>query len=130
MDTFGFPTLPLHPPFFRAGPPAAGRTGSGKSSLAIALFRIVEPCGGSIALDGVDTSSVPLSTLRSRLSIIPQDPVLFSTTLRANMDPFQRHSDEELKHALAQVRLSHLPLDSAVSEGGGNLSVGERQLLW
>lgn len=106
-----------------------GRTGSGKSSLAIALFRIVEACGGSIELDGVDTTAVPLALLRSRLSIIPQDPVLFSTNIRANVDPFGKHADADLKQALDQVRLGHLALDAPVAEGGSNLSVGERQLL-
>ena len=106
-----------------------GRTGSGKSSLGIALFRIVEPCSGAVLLDGVDTSTVPLAVLRSRLSIIPQDPVLFSTTLRENLDPFNLHDDAALTEALGRVRLGHLNLNLAVAEGGSNLSVGERQLL-
>jgi ABC-type multidrug transport system fused ATPase/permease subunit len=106
-----------------------GRTGSGKSSLSVALFRMVEPCGGRILIDGVDIGGVPLETLRSRLSIIPQDPVLFSTTLRLNVDPFGAHPPGDVTAALAAVRLDKYPLDMPISEGGGNLSVGERQCL-
>lgn len=82
-----------------------GRTGAGKSSLIAALFRLA-PIEGSIFIDAVETSSVSLETLRSHISIIPQDPVLFSGTLRSNLDPFQRHSDNELYNALKQVSLS------------------------
>jgi len=106
-----------------------GRTGSGKSSLAVALFRLVEPCGGSVVIDGVDCAAVPLPLLRGRLSIIPQEPVLFSASLRRNVDPFGQHSDEALRAALARVRLGDRDLDMEVAEGGANLSVGERQLL-
>ena len=106
-----------------------GRTGSGKSSLAVALFRLVEPCGGRICLDGVDLAGVPLAHLRSRLSIIPQEPWLLSTTLRRNVDPLGEHSEEVLREALGRVRLGSHALDMEIAEGGSNLSVGERQLV-
>ena len=112
-----------------------GRTGAGKSSLTLALFRIIEPATGTIKIDGVDVSKLGLHKLRSRLTIIPQDPILFSGTLRHNLDPFQQYSDEAVWEAL---RHSHLydfvsglaaGLDHEVTEGGENLSVGQRQLI-
>ncbi|XP_078610721.1 ATP-binding cassette sub-family C member 9-like isoform X2 [Branchiostoma floridae x Branchiostoma japonicum] len=112
-----------------------GRTGSGKSSLTLALFRIIDNFKGKITIDGLEISRVPLTTLRSRLSIIPQDPVLFSGSVRYNLDPFDKCSDEELWEALeiAQLKtlVSELPnkLDEAVSDGGENFSVGQRQLF-
>ncbi|CAM9196721.1 unnamed protein product, partial [Ectocarpus fasciculatus] len=114
-----------------------GRTGAGKSSLMLALFRIVEPEGGSkIMIDGVDTLSVSLNTLRSRLTIIPQDPVMFSGTLRYNLDPFLRYTDQEVWEALERVQLKDdvlekfpLKLEHEISERGENISVGQRQLL-
>ena len=98
-------------------------------------FRITEPAAGSITIDGIDISRLGLGTLRSGLTIIPQDPVLFSGSLRMNLDPFSGHSDKELWTALEVAHLrsyvSTLPgaLDYNVSEGGGNLSVGQRQLV-
>lgn len=112
-----------------------GRTGAGKSSLLLALFRMVEPSGGRILIDGVDTQNIALETLRSRIAIIPQDPVLFAGTVRRNLDPFSEFSEVELWNALKRAHLfsalNALPekLESKVNEGGSNFSVGQRQLL-
>jgi len=112
-----------------------GRTGSGKSSLTAALFRVVEICGGTIEIDGVDTASLGLRELRRGLFIIPQDPVLFSATLRFNVDPFDEYDDAQVTAALVDASLgaflASLPLGLAdvLSEGGSNLSVGQRQLV-
>ncbi|XP_064537338.1 multidrug resistance-associated protein 1 isoform X7 [Drosophila montana] len=112
-----------------------GRTGAGKSSLTLALFRIIESAGGKILIDGIDIATMGLHMLRSRLTIIPQDPVLFSGSLRSNLDPFEVKTDDELWKAL---ELSHLKafaksltagLNHEISEGGENLSVGQRQLV-
>ena len=112
-----------------------GRTGAGKSSLTLALFRIIEPAGGRIEIDGVDTSALGLHRLRSGLTIIPQDPVLFTGDLRFNLDPTGRHSDAELWESLEHAHLKEFVsglsqgLDHEVSEGGENFSVGQRQLI-
>ncbi|KAF3909237.1 hypothetical protein ABW20_dc0104339 [Dactylellina cionopaga] len=140
-----------------------GRTGAGKSSLTLALFRFLKAREGSIVIDGLDISKINLKDLRSRLAIIPQDPVLFSGTIRSNLDPFNDHTDDECRNALFSVNLvststAHTSgtvtpnqegtttpggsssttnananifasLDSKVSEGGLNLSQGQRQLL-
>ena len=111
-----------------------GRTGAGKSSLLSVLFRLAEPYG-SITIDGVETSSLGLHDLRKKMSIIPQDPVLFSGTMRYNLDPFDDYSDAELWHVLEQVQLKEAVeqlegrLEGEVSEGGSNFSVGQRQLV-
>lgn len=111
-----------------------GRTGAGKSSLINALFRLSYN-EGSIIIDGRNTSSMGLHDLRKKISIIPQEPVLFSGTMRFNLDPFDEYSDEKLWSALEEVKLkqaiTELPhgLQSRISEGGGNFSVGQRQLV-
>ncbi|KAJ5757946.1 uncharacterized protein N7511_006640 [Penicillium nucicola] len=143
-----------------------GRTGAGKSSLTLALFRFLEARSGQIIIDGLDVSKIKLHDLRSRLAIIPQDPVLFSGTVRSNLDPFGEYSDTELYDSLARVHLiseadddeltltsrtatprqpseagtepvpkqktnanAFTSLSATISEGGLNLSQGQRQLL-
>jgi ATP-binding cassette, subfamily C (CFTR/MRP), member 1 len=122
-----------------------GRTGAGKSSLMVALMRIVELSGGEITIDGVDTSTIGLAKLRKSISVIPQDPCLFSGTIRDNLDPFSDFDDDELYKCLESVGLSkglaasaHSTmsantridsLDDVVLEGGSNLSLGQRQLI-
>ncbi|ORX49049.1 P-loop containing nucleoside triphosphate hydrolase protein [Hesseltinella vesiculosa] len=131
-----------------------GKTGCGKSTLTLAIFRFLEYVGDSkITIDGVDISQVPLHDLRSRLTIIPQDPILFSGTLRSNMAPFSEFSDADILEAFQRVNLIHPSsstsaansvqgsqdqpvnqnifdnLDSPITEGGHNLSQGQRQLL-
>uniref|UniRef100_A0A8C3KM63 Canalicular multispecific organic anion transporter 1 n=1 Tax=Calidris pygmaea TaxID=425635 RepID=A0A8C3KM63_9CHAR len=112
-----------------------GRTGAGKSSLTNCLFRVLEAAGGSIFIDEVDIATIGLHDLRQNLTIIPQDPVLFTGTLRMNLDPFDQYTDEEVWKALELAHLKTyvqtLPegLLHLVSEGGENLSVGQRQLV-
>ncbi|XP_035914952.1 multidrug resistance-associated protein 1 isoform X5 [Anopheles stephensi] len=112
-----------------------GRTGAGKSSLTLALFRIIESAGGSIVIDGQDIAQLGLHALRSRLTIIPQDPVLFSGTLRINLDPFNAQSDDDIWKALEHAHLKSFVkgltagINHEVTEGGENLSVGQRQLI-
>ncbi|CAH1101123.1 unnamed protein product [Psylliodes chrysocephalus] len=107
-----------------------GRTGAGKSTLIAALFRLTK-IEGSIIIDDVDITKLRLSELRSKISIIPQEPVLFSATVRFNVDPFGKVSDEEIWRALENVELRHAitSLDSEIREGGSNFSTGQRQLL-
>ncbi|XP_029681721.1 ATP-binding cassette sub-family C member 9 isoform X3 [Takifugu rubripes] len=112
-----------------------GRTGSGKSSLSLAFFNMVDIFEGKIVIDGIDICKLPLQTLRSRLSIILQDPILFSGSIRFNLDPEKTCSDDRLWEALEIAQLKHmvkaLPggLDAVVTEGGENFSVGQRQLF-
>lgn len=112
-----------------------GRTGAGKSSMLNALFRIVELERGRILVDDCDISKFGLADLRKVLSIIPQSPVLFSGTVRFNLDPFGEHNDADLWEALERAHLKEVirrnafGLDAEVSEGGENFSVGQRQLL-
>jgi ABC-type multidrug transport system fused ATPase/permease subunit len=120
-----------------------GRTGAGKSSIMTTLFRMVEISGGQITIDGIDISKIGLADLRSRLSIIPQDPTLFRGTIRSNLDPFNEHTDLELWSALRQADLvgeetpidpdlekkGRIHLDSVVEEEGLNFSLGQRQLM-
>ncbi|EDK97393.1 multidrug resistance-associated protein 1 isoform 1 [Mus musculus] len=112
-----------------------GRTGAGKSSLTLGLFRINESAEGEIIIDGVNIAKIGLHNLRFKITIIPQDPVLFSGSLRMNLDPFSQYSDEEVWMALELAHLkgfvSALPdkLNHECAEGGENLSVGQRQLV-
>ncbi|XP_075798821.1 multidrug resistance-associated protein 1-like [Microtus pennsylvanicus] len=112
-----------------------GRTGAGKSSLTLGLFRINESSEGEIIIDGVNIAKIGLHNLRFKITIIPQDPVLFSGSLRMNLDPFSQYSDEEVWMALELAHLkgfvSALPdkLNHECAEGGENLSVGQRQLV-
>uniref|UniRef100_A0A671UVN2 ATP binding cassette subfamily C member 4 (PEL blood group) n=1 Tax=Sparus aurata TaxID=8175 RepID=A0A671UVN2_SPAAU len=111
-----------------------GRTGAGKSSLISALFRLAEP-EGRIMIDGFRTSEIGLHTLRQKMSIIPQDPVLFTGTVRKNLDPFRQHTDEDLWNALQEVQMKavveDLPnkLETVLMESGSNFSMGQRQLV-
>ena len=111
-----------------------GRTGAGKSSLALALFRLAEP-NGSIKIDNVEVLTLGLHDLRRHLSIIPQDPVLFTGTIRYNLDPFGYYDNEEIWRSLEQVQLKWSVelldegLEAMVTEGGSNFSVGQRQLF-
>lgn len=126
-----------------------GRTGAGKSTLTLALFRFLNASAGRILINGIDISTIKLSGLRSRLAIVPQDPVLFSGSIRSNLDPSNEYTDGELLDVLSQVHLNSQPanpvmnppqtnktnpqifnsLSTPISEGGQNLSQGQRQLL-
>ncbi|KAG0794583.1 hypothetical protein G6F22_005317 [Rhizopus arrhizus] len=135
-----------------------GRTGSGKSTMGLSFFRFLEASKGSIIIDGIDVATIGLEDLRSRLTIIPQDAVLFDGTIRSNLDPFDEHSDEAVWESLERAHLAnpsdrtkHLPgsndsssnsvdvdegfsssitnLTQKVSEGGNNFSQGQRQLI-
>ncbi|KAE9379682.1 putative ABC transporter [Stipitochalara longipes BDJ] len=117
-----------------------GRTGAGKSSIMSTLFRLVELSSGSISIDSIDIATIGLYDLRSRMTIIPQDPTLFRGTIRSNLDPFNEHQDLELWNALRQADLvdgeqsmsdksGRIHLDLAVEDEGLNFSLGQRQLL-
>ncbi|XP_024965502.1 ABC transporter C family member 3-like isoform X1 [Cynara cardunculus var. scolymus] len=112
-----------------------GRTGSGKSTLIQTLFRIIEPTMGAIFIDEINISTIGLHDLRSKLSIIPQDPTMFQGTVRSNMDPLEQYTDEQIWEALDkcqlgnEVRRKEGKLDSAVDENGENWSMGQRQLV-
>uniref|UniRef100_A0AAQ6AM15 ATP-binding cassette, sub-family C (CFTR/MRP), member 3 n=1 Tax=Amphiprion ocellaris TaxID=80972 RepID=A0AAQ6AM15_AMPOC len=112
-----------------------GRTGAGKSSMTLCLFRLLEAAAGEITIDDVKIAEIGLHDLRSKLTIIPQEPVLFSGTLRMNLDPFEKYTDEDvwkaLEHSHLQKFVSNQPakLELECSEGGENLSVGQRQLV-
>ncbi|XP_042489373.1 ABC transporter C family member 3-like isoform X2 [Macadamia integrifolia] len=112
-----------------------GRTGSGKSTLVQTLFRMFEPTAGQIWIDGINISNIGVHDLRSRLSIIPQDPTMFEGTLRSNLDPLEKYTDEQIWEALDrcqlgdEVRKKEGKLDSIVAENGENWSMGQRQLV-
>ncbi|KAH0363074.1 P-loop containing nucleoside triphosphate hydrolase protein, partial [Aureobasidium melanogenum] len=118
-----------------------GRTGAGKSSILSTLFRLVELSHGTIIIDGMNIAKIGLHDLRSRLSIIPQDPTLFQGTIRSNLDPFNKHTDLELWSALRQADLvsdnqgtngiggQHTNLDTSIEEAGANFSLGQRQMI-
>jgi len=108
-----------------------GRTGAGKSTLITALLRLVELDSGTVYINGVDISKIGLNALRSVISVIPQDPVLFSGTIRTNLDPFGKHTDERIWDAIKRTRLGSTvsSLNDTVEENGSNFSVGQRQLL-
>lgn len=111
-----------------------GRMGSGKSSLMLALYRLIPTVQGRILLDGLDISTLPLKRLRQAMAIIPQDPVLFSGTVRSNLDPWAQYSDVDLWAVLERVSLKGAfseskGLDTTLIEAGENLSVGQRQLF-
>ncbi|CAG79302.1 YALI0E08969p [Yarrowia lipolytica CLIB122] len=111
-----------------------GRTGAGKSSLTMALFRIIEASGGSITIDGEEISNIGLQDLRSRLSIIPQDAQMFEGTIKTNLDPSGKFSDTELLQVLEHASLKKFAddnegLETKLSDGGSNLSLGQKQLI-
>lgn len=111
-----------------------GRTGAGKSSIIATLFRMTPP-SGLIEIDGVDTSTISLSYLRKNLSIIPQEPILFTETVRKNLDPFGECEDRLIWESLEKVQLKSTingfpqKLDQLISESGANFSVGQKQLI-
>jgi ABC-type multidrug transport system fused ATPase/permease subunit len=138
------PYLPGAPPVLRgvdfalrAGEKVGvvGRTGAGKSSLIVALYRLTEPSDGTIRVDGVDVGRLALATLRRRIAIIPQEPVMFSGTLRTNLDPLGLRPDAELLAAAEACLLGPLlagsegGLDMPVDFAGGNFSLGQQQLV-
>ncbi|KAH7984753.1 hypothetical protein HPB52_023711 [Rhipicephalus sanguineus] len=112
-----------------------GRTGAGKSSLVLALLRLLRPTKGHIVIDDVDISTVPLQTLRRSITVIPQDPSLVRGTLRMNLDPTNSHSDGDIWRALEHSHLAKFVLENPkglqleTGDGGDNLSVGQRQLV-
>ncbi|KEH33999.1 multidrug resistance protein ABC transporter family protein [Medicago truncatula] len=122
---------------FTAGAKAGivGRTGSGKTTLVQALFRLVEPVAGQILIDNINVSLIGIHDLRSRLSIIPQDPTMFEGTVRSNLDPLEEYTDEQIWEALDmcqlgdEVRKKEGKLHSTVTENGENWSMGQRQLV-
>lgn len=124
-----------------------GRTGAGKSTIITAFFRFIDPETGGITIDGIDITKIGLKNLRQAITIIPQDPTLFTGTIRSNLDPFNQFTDAQIFEALRRVNLigadessanttdsnenqnKFLNLESSVTEGGGNLSQGQRQLM-
>lgn len=105
-----------------------GRTGSGKSTICISISRIVELLEGKILIDGIDISKLNLNYLRSRITVIPQDPILFKGTLKYNLDPGNTFNTDYLLDIFKQTDLK-FDLDMAIAENGSNLSSGEKQLV-
>jgi len=112
-----------------------GRTGSGKSTITLCLFRLLEAYEGKIYIDDIDISSIPLEILRNNITIIPQDPLLIEGTLRFNIDPFNNYSDDKIIEVLKKINFDYivnknpLGLEQIIAEEGSNLSVGEKQLI-
>ncbi|ORX67678.1 multidrug resistance protein ABC transporter family [Linderina pennispora] len=106
-----------------------GRTGAGKTSIAMALFGLLKPSEGRILIDGVDIGTVDLHALRSRLGVVPQTSVLLTGTVRDNLDPFRKHADSEIQRCLIAVGMSDVALDSPVLPNGSGWSVGQQQQI-
>jgi len=110
-----------------------GRTGSGKSTLFLSLLRIIEPQSGKVYIDGVDIAEMGLDDLRTKITIIPQDPLLYKGTVRSNLDLLEEYSDLQVWKALEKVclkqKFQEVGLNSEIKEGGENLSAGEKQLM-
>ena len=111
-----------------------GRTGSGKSTTCLCLFRILEATSGSIFVDGINIANLGLLKLRNSLTIIPQDPILTKNTLRFNIDPKEEYSNAEIREVFKMIRFEEFltknkGLTMLIEEGGSNLSVGERQMI-
>ncbi|KAK8769132.1 hypothetical protein V5799_014403, partial [Amblyomma americanum] len=129
LNDVSFTVLPME----RVG--VVGRTGAGKSSLVLALLRVLGASEGRILIDGVDIANVPLKRLRTGITVIPQDPSLVRGTMRMNLDPTGSHTDDQLWQALRQAHLATLVkghsagLEMETADGGANLSVGQRQLV-
>lgn len=114
------------PPGVRVG--IAGRTGSGKSSIFLALLRIVELDKGLITIDDINIASLGLQKIRQSITLIPQDPLVFTGTLKENLDPLDQFTEKELKKVIDDAKLQ-LGLDHELKNSGKNISIGERQLL-
>ena len=112
-----------------------GRTGSGKSTIALCLFRLIEAYEGSINIDDIDISLIPLEKLRKNITIIPQDPVLIEGSLRFNIDPFNYYTNKQIIEVIKKLKFDYiinknpLGLEQIITEEGSNLSVGEKQLI-
>ena len=106
-----------------------GRTGSGKSTLLVALFRLIQPCGGNMFVDGKCVNNVTVDALRQQLSIIPQEAAMFEGTLRLNLDPFREYTDQQVRTVINQVGLNETrDMHSTVELSGDDWSLGESSL--
>jgi ABC-type multidrug transport system fused ATPase/permease subunit len=107
-----------------------GRTGSGKSTLLVALFRLIQPCSGTMIVDSKPVNTAAVDVLRRQLAIIPQDPAMFEGSLRTNLDPFDEYTDQQIRTVIYEVGLSESrDMYSAVGVAGEDWSVGEKQLV-